>query len=714
MQSRRNVETDKRCGGNKEYCINQSNKDEKRCENERRSGDGKECGAHHERGGCSCGASREKNGHRDHEHCHHHGHDHHHDRNHHCCGDTGCSCGHEHSGAVGARTWLLYGAGALLLLLAFLGEFSLITLWLGIPSAVLVYAFFGKDPWLGMIRNVRSGRIFTENTLMCVATVGAIALLEYADAAAVMYLYSLGEMIQGLAERKSRRNIEELIDVTDEYINKVENRSVSRIAAAEAKVGDVIRVTVGERIALDGIVIKGSGYADTSSVTGEGTPLELLEGVACLSGSVLIGGSVLIRVTEAYENSTASKLRRAMERALAQKSPTEKRISRFASIFVPLAFALSALLLAVVWFITGDGVRALRTALVILVVSCPCSLVLSIPLTYFSGMGRAATRGIVFRGGQVIDAMFSLKTVVFDKTGTLTESELTFDGIWLPEGAPYDRNQLLDISRCALEHSPHAAARSFCQEYKAKRPYHIGDVENIGGRGLVCTVEGISAAFGNRGLMQSVGVSVKNLERTAIFVAIGGKLCGALLFSSKLKPETLSEVARLRRNGVERIAIMSGDNKVAVVKTAEALGIAECYAELKPDEKLETLEAIIKEERKKNKRGAVGFCGDGLNDAAAIARADIGIAMGSGLAVTVDNADAVIVDDSIARVNDMIAIACGTVGVANQNIAISVGIKALVVLASVLGFQSLELAIVADVGAAVLTVLNALRAGKIK
>ena len=647
---------------------------------------------------CSCGCEHDR------EHHHHHEHEDH--------GSCGCGCDHDHDEKVEAGTWIAYGIGAILLLVALLGEFSVITRWIGIPAALLVYAFFGREAWEGAIKNVARGRIFTEYTLMCVATVGAAALLEFADAAAVMYLYSLGELIQGLASRKSEANIAELIDITEEYINKVENGSIKRISASEAQIGDVINVAVGEKISLDGIVISGNGFADTSAITGESAPLEFVPGVACMSGSVLVAGAVSLRVTETYDNSTASKLKKAMERAAKRKSPTEKRIARFARVFTPMAFAFALVLFVLCLILWGDFAEALKTALMVLVVSCPCSLVLSVPLAYFAGIGRAASRGIVFRGGQVIDNAASLGTLIFDKTGTLTSSELAFDGVWIADSSPLTRAQVLDVSRCALEKSPHAAARSFCGVYRAKKKLAVSEVENIGGRGLVCLADGVRAVFGNRALLCEEGVEVKDFGKTAIYVAVGGKLCGALLFKSRLKPEALAEIARVRRNHVDRIVIMSGDAKKAVEETAEELGVAEYYAELKPDEKLSVLESIYGEEKKWNKRRTVGFCGDGLNDSAAIARADVGIAMGSGSAISVETADVVIVDDSIARVNDMVDIAESTVSVVNQNIFLSLGIKLVVVLIGLLGLRSLELAIIADVGAAVVTVLNAMRAGK--
>ena len=678
------------CGEHEEHCH---------CNHEKEHGH-----EHHHpggHGGCGCSHT--------HDHAHSHEHEHHDHE-----GGCGCGCGHDHDHGGEAGRWsiLLYVVGALILLVAFLGEFQIINKWVGIAAAALLYVLFGRTVWMEAFENIRRGKIFTEFTLMGVASLGAVALLEFADAAAVVYLYSLGETVQGLAYRKSHKNISELIEVTEEYINKEENGMVKRIPATQASVGDVINITVGERISLDGVVVEGEGFADTSAVTGESAPLELLAGTPCLSGSVLVAGAVSLRVTQKYENSTASKLKAAVARAVKRKAKTEKRITKVASLLTPLAFALAVVIFAGGWIVWGDAARALKSSLVILVVSCPCSLVLSVPLTYFAGLGKAASRGIVFRGGEVVDSAAKIESVVFDKTGTLTSPVLTFDGIRLPKEPIVQKAQLLDISRAALAKSPHAAAQSFCRSYEAKYPHCVENVENIGGKGLVCVVDGRKAAFGNRALMADLGITVKG-GGTSIYVAIDGKLCGVLLFSSHIKSDALPEIAKMRGHGVGRIAIMSGDTEASVSEIAEALGISEYYAELKPDEKLDSFENIYREEKKRSSRACVAFCGDGLNDSAAIARADVGIAMGSGSAVTVESADVVVVDDSVARVNDMLSVAKSTVRVVNQNIALSFGIKLAVAIIGLIWTPSLELAIVADVGAAVITVLNAMRAGRI-
>ena len=652
-------------------------------------------------------------------HCEKHGHEHKHEHHEHHDGcschshEGGCGCGHDHEhGGFGVKEVILYVIGFLLLIPAFLAEFELIWAWVGIVCAALVYFLFGKEVFEGALRDIKRGKIFTEFTLMCVATLGAIALLEFADAAAVMFLYSLGESISGEAYRRSRKSISSLIELDEAYINVEENGTIHKKKASAAKIGDILSVRVGERISLDGVVVDGVGYADTSAVTGESAPLELLAGTACLSGSVLVSGAISVRVTAVYEDSTVNRLRKAVQEASERKAKTEKRITRFAEIFTPLAFGVAVAVFVIGIFAYKDVVRAAKTALVILVTSCPCSLVLSVPLTYFAGLGKAAGKGIVFRGGETVDAVAAIETVVFDKTGTLTSATLDFEGLRLATGCPFDRAGLMDICAAALARSPHAAAESFCRGYVARRRHKVENVRNIGGRGLVCLVDGKRAAFGNPALMKEENLVVPQTEKTSIYVAIDGVLCGVLEFGAAIKPETASEVAKLRLGGVSRIAILSGDNRASVSLVATELGIDEAYAECKPDEKLKLLEKIDAEEKKRDPRATVAFCGDGLNDSAAIMRADVGIAMGSGSALTVESADAVIVDDSVARLNEMISIARNTRRIATQNIALSLGIKLAVMIVGGLWLPSLELAIIADVGAAVLTVLNAVRAGR--
>lgn len=628
------------------------------------------------------------------------------------CHSCGCGHSHEHGEKTTSVQIISYTVGAAILLLAFLGEFGHLNKYAAIACAIVVYAFFAKDVWVGAFNDLSQKKIFTEFTLMCIATVGAIVLGEFADAAAVIYLYSLGERISGEAYTRSKRNISELIEITEENVTVVSGGTAKTLPAAEVNVGDVISVRVGDKIALDGVVVEGNGFADTAAITGESVPRELVVGSKCLSGFTLLSGAIYIKVEEKYEASTASKLKAAVERASRQKAVREKRITRFASVFTPIAFCVAVVVLFASWLINGNFVSALRSSLVVLVASCPCSLVLSVPLAYFSGIGRAAKMGIVFRGGQTIDNVAELGTLVFDKTGTLTSASPVFAGVIVAENSPLSKTQLLDMSKSALLKSPHASARSFCEKYAERVSYAVDGVKNIGGRGLVCLINGKKSAFGNQKLMGELGVKVPSIDKSGIYVAVEGVYCGVLVFEAELKKNALSHVSELRANGAHRVVIMSGDNEKTVKSVADKISVSEYYSELKPDEKLARLEYIYKEEKRLNPRRSVGFCGDGLNDSAAIARADVGIAMGSGSALTVESADVVIIDDDLGRLGDMVSIAKKTVSAVNQNIAISLGAKIAVVLMGIFWYPSLELAVVADVGTAVVTVLNAMRIGK--
>ena len=679
-----------------------SHKHENQCEKEEKNG----CVCH------CCGDNDHGHGQGDHHACgcgHHHGHDHHHHHHHHDHGD-GCCCeeGIEH---LDTKNIFLYIIGTIVLAIAFL---PLLPNAVRLVGAGIVYAVFGFSVWREMLRGWIDRRFFTEFALMCVASVGAIVLREYADAAAVMYLYALGETISGLAGGKARKNIAELIAITPERVTVLDHGAMKECTPQEVAVGEVVLVRAGERIALDGIVRSGNGMADTSSVTGEQLPAELFEGCGCLSGSVLVSGSVEMEVTHDYENSVAAQLKKAVEEASSRKAVREKRISRLASVLTPAAFAVSLLIFGIGTLMTGDPAEWLRRGLVILVCSCPCSLLLSVPLTYFAGIGSAAGKGIVFRGGEVVDGMAEMETLLFDKTGTLTESALRFEGLRMAENVGMHEAAVIQNAYSLLKYSPHVAAQAFCQSLNEDvEPLTVSDVENIPGRGIRGLVLGREVLAGNAAMMADAGIAVMNTETTVIHVAMGGRYLGVLDFSSNIKEGAAQAVQDLKQCGVRRMALLSGDAEGAVCEVAQAVGIEEYYAGRMPNEKLEIFEDVYKEEKESGHLGSVGFCGDGLNDSAVIAASDVGIAMGKGgSAVTVEAADVVLMDDSPRKIVTAVRISRRIVRIAKQNIAISLGLKAVIAFACVVFVPSMELALIADVGAAVITVANAARAGK--
>ena len=648
----------------------------------------KECHCH---GGGECG-------------CESHSHEH----------TDGCGCGHSH-GKENKFPLLKYCLGAIPVIIAFL---PFIPEPIRIIASLIAYAVFGVGVWRDMVRGFFDKKIFTEFTLMCVASAGAFAIGEYADAAAVMYLYSLGEALSDSAYSRSKRSISELMEIAPEYVNVIRDGESVRVSPEDAAVGEVFIVLSGERVALDGVVVEGNADADTSSVTGEALPLSLYSGLSCPSGAVLLNGSVKLRAVNTYKNSVVSKLTRAVEDASKRKAAAEKKISSFARVFTPIAFFAAIAVALIGSIITKDVTAWIRAGIGVLVVSCPCSLVLSVPLTYFAGIGSAATRGIVFKGGEVMDSLKNASAVAFDKTGTLTELELTFDGIEIFGNT--DKNEVLSIARSALAFSSHPTAISFCASYSSAETHKIENAENIGGRGLVCSVDGERALFGNAALMRENGIEIEDSRKTAVFMALGGDLVGSLDFSSHIKPETSKAMDKLRKMGIRRMAVISGDGEDAVREVASALNIEEYYHSVMPDKKAHILDKIQKEQRKKEGKGRTVYVGDGLNDSAVIAMADIGIAMGdSGAALTAESADMVLMDGRIDKLPMAIEISKRTSRIATQNIVISLGIKLFVMAAgialSAVGLKvPLELAIIADVGAALVAVLNAVRASERK
>lgn len=626
--------------------------------------------------------------------------------------ETSCSCGCEHG--EGGASWLAYLFGGVFSVLGFLPFLPTVV---RLICSALVYLYFGFSVWKHAVTACAQGKLFTEFSLMSIASLGAILIGETADAAAVMYLYSLGEMLSdGVADR-TRKSLGELFEILPESATVRRGEGWERVKPQEVDRGETILVLAGERVPLDGTVCEGFGSADTSSVTGESAPLSLSTGVFCPSGAILREGSVELCVSEPYECSVVARLEEAVREASARKSNAEKKIARFAGVFTPIAFGVAALVALIGALLTRDVTRWLYMGLTVLVVSCPCSLVLSVPLTYYAGLGLGATRGIVFRGGEVMDRVARLHTVAFDKTGTLSEAKLGFDGVELYTDG--DREAFLSLAYDVLIHSPHAAAVSFCEQYSGESRHRVSDVEVLSGRGILCRVDGAAVAFGNAAWMRNMGISAEDSFTTSIFGAREGVLLGRLDFSSHLKEGSREAVGLLRQLGVEQICVLSGDTEASVASLCAEAGIDEHVAHLTPSEKYERLLTITEQTRRKHARATVAFCGDGLNDSAVIAGADVGIAMGAcGSALTVRCADVVLMDDDLRRLPEAVRIARKTSRVASENIALSLGIKLAVVLVGIVlsvasgGSLPLWLAIVADVGAAILAVLSALRAGK--
>ncbi len=646
---------------------------------------------------CSCGCCG-------HEHEHHHEH-----------GDE-CGCGHDHGGEIKLKNILLYTLGAIPVITGFL---PISPHWISIVAAIIGYILFGVTVYASMVKGFLKKNFFTEFTLMCAATIGAFCIGEYADAAAVMYLYSLGEMISDRAYSRSRKNITELIELTPEYALLLADGEPVKTDPQKIEIGEFILVRAGERVALDGTVVDGGGNADTSSITGESKPLELYRGVSCPSGAILLDGSVTIRVEKLYEDSVVAELAMAVKSAQKRKSVSEKKIARFARIFTPAAFALCAAIMILGGLITNEWTQWIRAGLTVLVISCPCSLVLSVPLAYFAGLGAAAKKGIVFRGGEIMDSVCRMEAIAFDKTGTLTESGLSYDGAELYGNI--SKEEFLRLSKAVLSHSPHAAALAFCSAVtESCEMIEISEVEIVGGRGIVCLADGKRALFGNAALLRENGIDMSDSKTTAIFGALDGEVLGRLSFSSHLKDGVRETIENLKDSGVSSVLVLSGDGEDSVASACADAGIAEFYSGLTPKEKLDKFEEMYEKQKTVSRKSTVAFCGDGLNDSAVIARADVGIAMGlCGSDLTVTSADVVIMDDDLASVSRAIRIAKRTERIANVSIALSLGIKLAVVMLGIsfalfgVGELPLSIAVIADVGAAIVSVLNSARAGRI-
>ncbi len=673
-----------------------------KCDHEHEHDHKHECGCdkkHEHKEKCTC----------EHEHKHSHENDHSHEHE-----ECACGCGHDHGHSSGIslrNTVLKYVLGAIPIILSFI---PMIPLPIRVVLSIIGYILFGYEVYVGMIKGFRRKKIFTEFTLMCAASLGAFFIGEFADAAAVVYLYSLGETLSDRAYDRSKDRIGDLLKIIPEFARVERNGTAQIVDPKDVALGESVTVLSGERVPIDGVVVSGGAYADTSSVTGESKALELYEGIECPSGAILTSGSVRIKTLRSYDNSIVARLYRSVKEAGQRKARAEKKISRFASVFTPIAFGVAILISLLGGIVSGDFIPWIKVGLVILVVSCPCSLVLSVPLTYFAALGYAASEGIIFRGGETIDAVGKIKAVAFDKTGTITESRLNFDKATTYGG--FDENELIEISASALKYSIHPAAASFCETFTDSGRFVIKDVNNVPGRGMTCTANGKSIALGNAIFMRERKIEISDSKTTAIFVSLCDKLIGKLEFSSHIKKESLDIISRLKALKITNVALISGDAEESVRSTAKQVGIDKYYWGVAPDEKTKIMLEL--KNSSLDKKEKIAYCGDGLNDSSVIATADVGVAMGAnGAALTVDSADVVIMDDDIRKLCRAIEISRRTGRIATQNIIISLGIKIVVmamgiVISALGGSVPMELAIVADVGAALVAVANALRASK--
>lgn len=599
-------------------------------------------------------------------------------------------------------------ASGLLLVLSYVTSFTQIVT---VALCVAAYIIIGGDIVVKAVRNIFRGEVFDECFLMSVATIGAFAIGEYPEAVAVMLFYQIGELFMDVAVDRSRDSISRLMDIRPDHANVEDaDGTLRRVAPEEVPAGTVIVVKPGEKIPLDGTVVSGNSSLDTSALTGESMPREAGDGDSVISGSMNLTGVLRIKTTGTYGESTVAHILSLVENAENGKAHTEKFITRFARYYTPVVVA-AAVLLAVVppLFAGGGWMLWLNRALIFLVISCPCALVVSVPLTFFAGIGGASRRGILFKGSNYIEALARVRTVVFDKTGTLTNGSFTVTGVYPVEGV--EEEALVETAALAEIYSDHpvaAALRGACRQETDKS--RVDGTENFAGEGIMAYVDGKSVYAGNDRLMARAGVSfvAPAVVGTVVHVASEGKYLGHVVVSDTIKPQTAEALSGLRRAGVEQTVMLTGDRSDVAESVAHELGIDEVHAGLLPDGKVQLMEDII---RRRRGQGTVAFVGDGINDAPVLKLSDVGIAMGAaGSDAAIEAADVVLMDDNPAKVAQGMTIARRTLSIVKQNIVFAIGVKVAVLLLGAVGLATMWAAVFSDVGVTVLAVLNAMRA----
>ena len=607
--------------------------------------------------------------------------------------------------------WRILAAAALLLVLHFVPVQGALRFLL----YMIPYAVVGYDILIKAVKGVKNRQPFDENFLMAVATVGAIALGDYAEGVAVMLFYQIGELFQSYAVGRSRQNISALMDIRPDYANiEGGDGELTQVDPDEVGVGSVIVVRPGEKVPIDGVIVEGHATLNTSALTGESLPREVQEGDEVISGCVNMSGLLRIRTTREFGESTVSKILELVENASSRKSAPENFITRFARVYTP-AVCYGAVALAVLPPVVrlAMGMEAqlgewVLRALTFLVISCPCALVVSIPLSFFAGIGGASRDGVLVKGSNFLEALSRTKTVVFDKTGTMTRGVFAVSGVY-PEGM--SEAQLIELAALAESYSSHPISQSLKKAYgQAIDAARVCDVEEISGHGVTAKVDGRLVAAGNERLMARMGVEAKPCEGvgTVVHVAVDGAYAGCILIADQVKPGAKDAIAALHRVGVTRTVMLTGDRDAVAQQVAAELCIDEVHSELLPADKVSRVEAIL---AGRGKGETVAFVGDGINDAPVLSRADVGIAMGAiGSDAAIEAADVVLMDDDPRKIAAAIAIAKKCLRIVYQNIVFAIGVKAVCLLLGALGLAGMWAAIFADVGVMVIAVLNAIRA----
>ena len=583
--------------------------------------------------------------------------------------------------------------------------------WLRLFTFLIPYAVIAWDVLWRAVRNIAHGQVFDENFLMSLATVGALATGEYPEAVFVMLFYQVGELFQSYAVDQSRKSITSLMDIRPDYANIEVDGQLRQVDPEDVAVGDTIVIKAGERIPLDGVVLEGTSNVDTAALTGESLPREAQPGDDVISGCVNLSGLLRVRVTKAFEESTVAKILDLVENSSSKKAKAENFITKFARYYTP-AVVLAAVALALLppLFTSIQWVDSIQRALNFLVVSCPCALVISVPLSFFGGIGGASKNGILVKGGNYLEVLAKTELVVFDKTGTLTRGVFNVTAIH-PDHC--GEAQLLELAALAESYSDHPISRSLKEAYgKELDASRVSNVEELSGRGVRATVDGRQICAGNDKLMEDIGVSWHPCHRvgTTVHVASDGVYLGHIVISDEVKPDAKEAITALKACGVRRTVMLTGDAKAVGESVAQELGLDEVHTQLLPADKVTRVEALLGEVSPK---GALAFVGDGINDAPVLSRDDIGIAMGGlGSDAAIEAADIVLMDDKPSKLADAIRIARRTLAIVRQNIVFALAVKFLVLALSAAGVANMWEAVFADVGVSVIAILNAMRALK--
>ena len=608
--------------------------------------------------------------------------------------------------------------------------------WLGLWGKMALYlvpyVLIGWDIVYKAFRNIRNGQVFDENFLMTVATFGAFGVGEYSEAVAVMLFYQVGELFQSYAVNRSRQSITELMDICPEYANIEEDGQLKQVEPDDVQVGDIIVVKAGERIPLDGKVVFGNSMVDTSALTGESVPRKVAEGDDIISGCVNGSGLLRVQVTKEFDDSTVAKILELVENASSKKAHVENFITRFARYYTPLV-VMGAVLLAVIppLFFGQSWSEGVRRACTFLVISCPCALVISVPMSFFSGIGAASKKGVLIKGSNYLEALSEMDTIVFDKTGTLTKGEFKVTEIHAVTGSPVPeasevprtrvwaasqpsdegKRSLLELAALAESYSDHPISRSIKDAWGDTIDMNrVSNAQEISGHGVRAEIDGHTVLAGNSKLMKEMNVAYQECMSmgTVVYVALDGVYCGYIVISDSIKDEAFEAIKNLKKVGVRRTIMLTGDKKEVGEAVAARLGLDEVHAELLPGDKVAKVEELLAQQTGKHR---LAFVGDGINDAPVLSRADVGIAMGSmGSDAAIEAADIVLMDDNPARIADVVRISRKTMSIVKQNIAFALGVKAVVLLMGAAGMANMWEAVFADVGVSVIAILNAMRA----